>query len=80
MRSLIKRERIMGPTAKGIDLAHMLIGATRQLGAESDDAGSLIKLDRLSHLLSVVKEKLENGLDLSADEVRQLNDALDKLI
>ncbi|KKW92227.1 hypothetical protein [Sphingobium chungbukense] len=77
MRSLNKRECIMGPTAKGLDLANMLIGATRQL--QSDDAGSLTKLDRLAHLLRNAKAKLESGFDLSAEEVHQLNEALDKL-
>ncbi|WP_176594449.1 hypothetical protein [Sphingobium sp. EM0848] len=77
MRSLIKWECMMGPTGKGLDPAHMLIGATRQL--ESDDAGSLMKLERLAYLLHMAKEKLESGFDLSAEEVLQLNEALDGL-
>ncbi|WP_375195875.1 hypothetical protein [Sphingobium sp.] len=55
----------MASAAKGIDLTKVLIGSTQPLGP--DDAGSLLKLDRLAALLRIAKEKLENGFDLSAE-------------
>ena len=76
-RMFIKGRFTLAPSMRTPCLRGGLTGTPAQLNVA--ESCLLAKLDRLTLILQEAKNKLESGLDLSVEEVRILNEALDDL-